>query len=183
VEQAISCKKPTPAYRCPCCGEEYAAIPLCFGGGGPDFLYSIPSDEYQARVRLETSLCVIDNEHFFHRGRITIPILGHPEDLVFNVWTTIKAENFQLRIDNWRNPERAATGPYFGWLQTLVPSYGDTLNIKAMAFENGLDEIPRIEVFEENHPLTLDQKQGITFQKALSIINEIMRKEHQSRNP
>jgi hypothetical protein len=72
-------------YICKCCGTTYDEIPLCFGNEYPDYYFSVPIEERETRVELTESLCVID-DHFFHRGRLIIPILDFHEDLIFNVW-------------------------------------------------------------------------------------------------
>lgn len=167
-----------PIYTCSCCGQEYDEIPLCFGSNFPEYYYSIPIDEREKRIELTESLCVVDEEHFFHRCRLIIPIVDHAENLIWNVWVSISKENFIKRNDLWTNPDRINEPPYFGWLQTEIPTYGTTLNIKSMAFEQAVGLIPELEVIEENHNLQNDQKTGITLQKALSIINEIMKIEH-----
>ena len=124
---------------------------------------------------------MVDQAHFFHRGRLTVPITDHTENLVFNVWTSISAENFSKRMDLWEDPNRTKEEPYFGWLQTIVPCYGDTLNIKTIAVEQEVGLIPEIKSFEEGHPLTIDQANGITYKKAVEIVDEIMKKQHNSK--
>jgi hypothetical protein len=83
-------------------------------------------------------------------------------------------------MDLWNNPNRINHKPYFGWLQSFVPTYGNTLNIKTRAFEREVGVIPAIQVIEDNHPLRIDQENGITYQKMIEIIDTIMRKEHKS---
>ncbi|SEW54135.1 DUF2199 domain-containing protein [Chitinophaga arvensicola] len=165
-------------YKCACCGLEYGAVPLCFGAEFPASYFSIPEEDRAERIEITESLCVIDGEHFFHRGRITIPIHDYPEDLLFNVWTSISEANFRIRMDSWEDVNRVNNAPYFGWLQTMVPGYGDTLSIKTQARETGLDTIPEIEITEEGHPLTIDQQQGISFAEALKKVDGIMREAH-----
>lgn len=169
-------------FKCDCCGVTYDEIPFCFGNDKPDYYYSIPNEERDKRIELKESLCVVDKKHFFHRGRLIIPITDYKEDLIFNVWTSISEDNFCERMDFWDDGNRINNGPYFGWLQTNVPSYGDTINIKTIAIENGLGIIPHIKITEENHPLKFDQEFGISYEKALRIVNEILRKEHQNNN-
>ena len=166
-------------YRCSCCGKIYENLPLTFGSDFPEYYFSIPIDERKDRIELKESLCVIDEQHFFHRGRLIIPIIEHDKDLIYNVWTTISSENFEKRMDLWNNPERINEQPYFGWLQTRVPTYGETLNIKTIAREEKVGIIPEIKSVEEGHSLTFDQENGITYEKALKIVDEIMRNEHQ----
>ncbi len=166
-------------YKCSCCGQEYDSVPLCFGGDFPDYYFSVPPEERNERIELQPSLCVVDKTHFFHRGRLTIPIIDHTENLIFNVWTSISEDNFGIRMDFWEDPKRVYQEPYFGWLQTIVPTYGDTLNTKTIAIEQEVGLIPNIQVIEENHPLKIDQDNGITYKEALKKVDEILRMNHQ----
>ena len=166
-------------YKCSCCGQVYDEVPLCFGDDFPDYYFSVPPDERNERIELQPSLCVVDKEHFFHRGRLTIPIIDHTENLIFNVWTSISEDNFGIRMDFWEDPKRVDQEPYFGWLQTIVPTYGDTLNIKTIAIEQAVGLIPEIKIIEENHPLKIDQDNGLTYKKTLEIVDKILREQHQ----
>lgn len=167
-------------YKCSCCGKIYEEIPLCFGPDYPDYYYSVAPDEREKRIEMAESLCVVDGEHFVHRCRLTIPIIDYKEDFIWNVWTSISRENFIKRNDLWTNPERVNEPPYFGWLQTIIPTYGETLNIKTMAYEQPAGLIPALEIIEENHPLYIDQKNGISLEKALTIVDEVMRNAHKN---
>lgn len=166
-------------FTCACCGKTFPEIPLCFGSDYPEYYYSIPERERIKKVTLTESLCLIDG-YYFHRGRITIPILDFEENLTFNVWTSLSKENFELRNDLWNNPLRINQEPYFGWLQTRIPTYENTINIKTMAYENEPDFIPTIEVFEENHPLTNDQQHGLTYEIAINKVQEILKGLHKA---
>lgn len=134
---------------------KFDEMPLCFGDEYPDYYFSVPPEERDNRIELHESLCIVD-DHYFHRRRLIIPIIDHAENLIFNVWTSISKENFELRNEIWNEPNRTGHGPYFGWLQTVVPTYGDTLNIKIIALENEAGLIPTIEVIEDFHPLRTD---------------------------
>ncbi len=166
------------AFRCECCGKEYPAMPLCFGSDYPDYYFAVPSDERAKRVELRESLCVIDEIHFFHRGRLCIPINDCEEDLIFDVWTSISKGNFEKRMDLWEDPNRIYQAPYFGWLQTNVPTYENTLNMKTIAIECEVGLIPKIQMIDENHPLAMDQEKGIALAEAVVIVNQILRMQH-----
>ena len=165
-------------YVCQCCDKEYDQIPFCFGTDVPISFYSVPPKERDERIEMEQSLCVIDEKYFFHRGRLEIPIIDHQENLMFDVWLSISKENFEIRMDDWNNPNRIKNEPYFGWLQTQISTYKDSINIKARAIEESLGAIPKVEIGDENHQLTIDQENGISFKKAIGIINFILDKEH-----
>ncbi|TCI84719.1 DUF2199 domain-containing protein [Tenacibaculum sp. M341] len=76
-------KKNKTSLKCDDCKTTYKGIPLCFSSDFPHYYYSIPPNEIDERVELEKNLCVIDKTHFFHKGRVTIPILDFDEDLYF----------------------------------------------------------------------------------------------------
>ena len=63
-------KNKKQAYKCSCCGNIYDEIPLCFGSDFPDYYSSIPPEERESRIELKERLCVVDEKHFFHRGRL-----------------------------------------------------------------------------------------------------------------
>lgn len=168
------------AYKCSCCGLVYDELPLCFGSAYPDCYFSVSPEEREMRIELKESLCVIDQQHFFHRGRFIIPIKDYHENLVFNVWTSINADNFSKRMDLWENPDRVKAEPYFGWLQTTVPTYGNTINVKTIAQEQEVGLIPEIISIEEGHRLTIDQQNGITYKKAVEIVDAIIRSQHKA---
>jgi hypothetical protein len=166
------------AYKCDCCDVVYNDLPLCFGSDYPEYYFSVPPEEREERIQLEESLCIIDDKYFFHRGRLTIPIIDHHEDFAFDIWTSISAENFEIRMNLWEDENRTKQEPYFGWLQTMVPNYGETLSLKTIAIEQELGFIPEIKCIEENHPLTIDQENGITFEKAKEMVENILRQSH-----
>lgn len=169
-----------PIYTCSCCGQVYDELPLCFGANYPEYYYSVPANERETRIELHESLCVVDDQYFFHRGRLTIPITDYHEDLIFNVWTTISKDNFNKRMNLWSDSNRTKEEPYFGWLQTSVPSYGDIINLKTISIEQEVGFIPEIIIIEEGHSLTLDQENGISYQKAVEIVDSIIRLQHKA---
>ncbi len=60
---------------------------------------------------------------------------------------------------------------YFKW--TLV-----TINIKSIAIEQEVRIIPKKIIIEENHQLKIDQENIISYDKALKILDEIMKNDH-----
>lgn len=179
LSSLFSKPKRKTTYQCSCCGQLYDELPLCFGSEYPDYYFSVPPGQRAERIELKESLCVVDNEKFFHRGRLTIPIIDHNNDLVFNVWTSISQKKFTRRMDLWEDQDRTSQAPYFGWLQTTVKNYGDTLNIKTVAVEQEICLIPEIRSIEEGHKLTIDQENGIDYKRAVAIVDEILKDQHQ----
>src|SRR5688572_1647140 len=110
------------AYRCATCGEIHDSVPdLAFQW--PDPYFGVPEPERKERVRATSDVCAIDDEDFFMRGVILIPILGLSEQFGLGVWVSQKRENFQAYLDNFDTP---AIGPFFGWLSSTqrIPGCG-----------------------------------------------------------
>lgn len=161
------------SFTCTKCGEHHEVI-LCFGAEYPVYYFSIPPEEREKRIVMNQDLCVVDDEQFFIRGRITIPIKDAKQELVFNVWTSLSRDNFIRVNDMWDEETRTQEPPYFGWLQTSIPGYINTVNIKTLVHTQQVGFIPEIEVVEENHPLQLAQLHGITIEIANGIAEKII---------
>lgn len=162
-------------YKCTCCDIVYEKLPLCFGADVPALFNTIPENEREERIEMEKSLCVIDKKYFFHRGRLIIPIIDTDGRLIFDAWVSISEENFNKRMDIWGDEDRVKESPYFGWLDTFIPTYGDTLNLRTISQEQKTGFVPDIIMTEEGHPLTIDQQNGITMDKVLDIVSVILK--------
>jgi len=158
-------------YRCGKCNELHEGIPDV-GWDKPEPWYSIPEDERDQRVEITSDTCVIDDEHFFIRGVIEIPINGEDGDLGLGVWVSQKRENFYAYVEN---NESSDIGPFFGWLSNTIRYYEpDTFCLKTMAHfrEDGMR--PTIELEPTDHPLAVDQREGISLEKAWDIVHSLI---------
>ena len=67
---------------------------------------------------------------------------------------------------------------YFGWFETVIPTYSQTINIKALIHTEPVRYIPTIEIISENHQLGKDQQEGITLKRAVEIVDRIIKGQH-----
>jgi hypothetical protein len=156
------------SFRCAVCGEMHDELPD-IGADRPDPYWDVPEEERERRVELTEDTCVIDGEHYFIRGVLQLPVHDHPEGFGFGVWVSQKRENFEAYV---QEPGSSALGPFFGWLSTRIEYYAvDTLLLKTMAHFRGDGLRPSIELEPTDHPLAVDQRAGITLQKALEIVH------------
>ena len=68
--------------------------------------------------------------------------------------------------------------PYFGWFETVIPTYNNTINIKTLIHTEPVGLIPTVEIIEENHQLRKDQQEGITLKRAVEIVDSVMKDQH-----
>ena len=156
------------SYRCSVCGELHDDLPD-LGSDRPDMWWGIPEAERDQRIALTSDTCVIDGEEFFIRGVIEIPVHDAAHPFGIGVWVSQRRDNFLAYV---RSPESDQIGPFFGWLCTRIAYYPeDTLFLKTMAHFPGGELRPRIEVEPTDHPLAVDQREGITIEKAWEIVH------------
>ena len=160
------------SYKCSECDEIHDDLPD-IAADKPDYWWTVPEDEREARTELTGDTCIIDDEDFFIRGVIQIPIHDYPRDFGFGVWVSQKRENFQTYLDNFDTDK---IGPFFGWLSTNIAFYeeGTTL-LKTMAHFRGNNQRPAIVLEPSSHPLAIAQHEGITLAQAWDIAHFYMR--------
>jgi hypothetical protein len=156
------------SYRCATCGDEHHDLPDV-GFKWPDPYFGVPEAERSARVVEAPDFCVIDDEHFFIRGVIFVPILGSEDHLGLGVWVSQKRENFNTYMENFDSSD---IGPFFGWLSNRLAYYErDTFLLKTMAHFQGNSQRPLIKLECSDHPLYIDYANGISLDKAWSIVH------------
>ena len=158
-------------YRCTTCGEEHDDLPD-IGADKPDQLLGVPEKPFSERFYLTADICVCDDDRFI-RGVLLIPVHGRAEPFGFGVWVSQSRQNFETYVENFDTPE---IGPFFGWLCTNIGYYPErSLGLKSMAHFRGNGQRPTVELEATDHPLSVDQREGITLAKAWEIVHFYMR--------
>lgn len=161
------------SFKCASCGEVHEGMPS-FGAHAPLSYYDIPQGERERRCDLGSDDCVIDNEFFFVRGCIEIPVTGVTEPFSWGVWVSLSEVNFSEWVKWYDLDEPSHVGPFFGWLNAWLKPYPDTINLKTMAHirDNGIR--PCIELQPTEHPLAIEQGNGITVERVAELYSIIM---------
>jgi hypothetical protein len=155
-------------YQCTHCGETHDDLPD-IAADRPDHWWSVPEKDRKRKIQFTADTCVIDRRDYFIRGVLFLPIHDHERPLGFGVWVSQKKENFMKYV---RNPNTDKIGPFFGWLCTNIRYYkDDTTSLKTMAHFFADNRRPMIELEPTEHPLAVDQREGITLEKAWEIVH------------
>ena len=156
-------------FRCTTCGETHDEIPD-LGFQYPDYYFGVPEEERDARIRSTDDLCVIDEESYFIRGVIRIPVTDYENGFGIGVWISQKKENFDAYVANY---DSAEIGPFFGWLSNEIPFFeGSTINLKTMAHFQGEGQRPLIVPEDSDHPLCRAYYQGLSLHKVSTLIEK-----------
>jgi len=144
------------------------------GADAPQSYGEIPEQERSQRCDLVSDACVIDLKHFFIRGCLEIPVHGLTEPFVWLVWVSLSKESFSEWLSHCETPERAHFGPYFGWLNSALPLYPNTINLKTLAHVRNDGLRPVIDVEPTDHPLAVEQAEGISVERLEELITHAL---------
>lgn len=156
------------SYVCSCCGQTHDGLPdLAFDR--PIYAFQVPEAERASRVRLDEDTCVIDDEDFFIRGVIEIPVHGRTDAFGIGAWVSQKRENFETYVANFDTPD---IGPFFGWLSNDLRFGGiSSLNLKTRAEFLGNGLRPRIVIEPTEHPLARAQQDGLELDAVWTFVH------------
>ena len=143
---------------------------MCFGPSAPDPWFEIPEAERATRGELTSDQCVIDGRYFFVLGRIVLPVIDGPEPFVWLAWVSLSEASFRRTCELWNEAGRESEPPYFGWLSNGLPCARSTVGLKTRLHTMPLGERPGIELEPTDHPLALEQRNGITRARVQEIV-------------
>jgi hypothetical protein len=159
-------------WKCWSCEEWHTGPCLDFGFSAPAYWQvehddvaenasSVEDAEY-APTFLNEDYCAINNEDFFVRGNIELPIIGTAKTFNWGVWGSLSRENFEACLRMTDDPGRVDLEPMFSWLSSQIDLYPDTLSLKMYAHirEPGLR--PTFELEPTDHPLAQEYYNGIS---------------------
>ena len=176
IQTMIDAREAEPfRFECAECGKMHEEIPM-FGWDFPAQYLTVPEAERARRVSLAESTCVIDDEWFFIRGCIEIPVRGYREPLSYNVWLSVSRDNF-ARFSAVRSVH-AAGDSYFGWLCTAIPGYPDTQLLKTLVRVRSAPQRPSVQLEASDHPLAIEQREGIAVWRVQQIVERVTRPHH-----
>lgn len=127
------------------------------------------SIEKTSKSFLDSDYCAIDDENFFVRGVINLPIIGTAEEFCWGVWGSLSRENFEKLLRHEEDPERGELPPMFSWLSNEIFDYPDTLNIKMYANIQRPGIRPLFHLERTDHPLAKEFHEGISPERIREI--------------
>lgn len=157
-------------FRCAVCDAEHEGLPDV-AMAKPDPYLDVPESERAARTTFTSDRCtVVDedgDENYFIRGVILIPVHDHDAPFGVGAWVSQSRANY----------ERYARGedidePTFGWLVNRLAHYEeDTFLLKARLHFHPGDLRPTIELEPTDHPLAVEQREGISLARAWQVVH------------
>jgi hypothetical protein len=157
-------------YTCSCCGEVHQGVPdLAFD---VPYSYHVLDTEGRSRARLDADVCSID-DHRFVRGVLEIPVHGQEVCFAYGVWVSLSQANFEKYLELFEATDPKQDAPWFGWLNNRFAGYPDTLSLKTNVHLRPHPSRPRIELQSTDHPLAIEQREGISRTRLQQILESV----------
>jgi hypothetical protein len=104
------------------------------------------------------------------RGLLVLPVHDAESDFTWGVWVEVSAGSFERMSELWETPNREREPPYPGWLANALPAYErSTLGMLARMKTRPVGQAPLVQVSADDHPLSVEQHQGITLARVEAI--------------
>jgi hypothetical protein len=161
-------------FQCATCGKWHDELPLDFGYAEPLYVAELDASERSEFVTELGDFRVLrrDGEtHHFVRGVIELPIVGIEDSFRYGVWASLSDESFELARAAYASD--VAAGPFFGWISNRIEGYPDTSNLKSKVHVRA-DMRPQLELEPSDHPLAIEQRDGITLDRVREIMDRAL---------
>jgi hypothetical protein len=180
------------SYLCSECGEIHKGSPS-FSFKFPTYFFDVPDAEREERVFVSDDICHIrpakddDGEDVFCiRIVLEVPIKGVDDPFTWGVWVTQSKENFDKYVETFGQDQ--STFGSFGWLAVNMPFYNRSdagahlVHLECDVQWGTKGQRPKAVLWESAHPLSVDQREGISWKKAIMIAN-LTNRTFSSRGP
>jgi hypothetical protein len=159
------------SYVCSQCGVAHENLPV-WACRAPDLWAGASEQEREQDFSKNDDFCIFRDEHYFIRCVLQIPITDSDTEVFeFGVWSTLSAGNFRRYYDTFDDADQSKLGPMFGWFANRLSGYPETLSLACDVLPQDDRKRPLIRFHETDHPLVLQQQEGVTLREAVEYLH------------
>ena len=119
---------------------------------------------------LTEDFCIVRGTDYLIRVVLEARILGvENARLGFGVWAHLPEMNFFTYLNTFDSGRQAEYGPWYGSLANSLPGYPPTLLMPVALMPLNGRIRPRVVLEATDHPLSVDQRDGITLDRLFDI--------------
>lgn len=161
-------------FQCGSCGKLHDHLPRDLAYERPASYFGVPEPERERRVRISNDLCSIDDEHFFIRGVLYLPIHQSDEQFGWGVWVEVMRADFDQYVSAWKRDVEDTVPAFPGLLDGGVQPYPESDRLEVWVKLRSGGQRPVFTVVSEEHPLGVDQRAGISEERAHSFVARLL---------
>jgi hypothetical protein len=147
-------------FVCSVCGERHDERLLDIRLGLPHVIHALGPDERARRAWLADDFAVLDDERFFVRGLLELPIPGLHDRFAYGTWVEVSMRDFQELLQHWHDEEQFETVECT--VANELEPYRDTLGLRASLRATAADRLPAVDLATAPHELVTAQRGGIS---------------------
>lgn len=119
---------------------------------------------------LSEDFCIVGGKEFLIRAQLELPIVGsNTEVFTYGIWVSLSKTSFTEYRSGFQAEQQSHRGPWFGWFSNNLAGYPDTFGLKTMVHPQDGGLRPLIELELTDHPLSIEQHNGITLDRVIEI--------------
>jgi hypothetical protein len=164
-------------FVCSVCGEHHAGRLLDIRVSLPDVIHALSEEERERRTWLADDFAVLDDDLFFVRGLLELPIPTLESRFAYGVWIQVAQRDFTFLMEHWDDPAQLRFAPTDGTLANELGPYVATAGLPARLQPISPDLLPLVEVLAADHPLALDQRRGISESRSDELAARVLHPE------
>jgi len=158
------------SFMCPVCGQTHDGVPA-WTYGVPDYWLGLPL-ERRALGACNEDLCRTPDGRFFVRAVLELPLIGGPEPTFeLGVWGALSAADFDRYVDTFDHEDQSKLGRMVSHLANAVRGFAGSQSLLAALRPQDQRKRPFMDLEPADHPLAIAQREGISFDKVLTIIH------------
>ena len=151
---------------CAVCGTRHDEELLELSYKRPDPVVELSQEERMLDVFENDDVCVVNDDRYFLRVTLPIPVNGRTEGYQIGVWVEVSRDEFQRVGDLWSEPGQAAEPPMKATLANEIRHHAGSFGLPVLLQLTGPKTRPQVFVVDATHPLGVEQRRGITPHRA-----------------
>lgn len=160
-------------FFCSCCGEWHEGLPMDIAFDGPEPRLVASAEADGVPIEQSSEWYVIGDTGFI-RAILTIPVVDAPADeadgFCWGVWVMVSGQDFRRIVIDTRETGMPEDEPMIeGYLGNQIPGYPNTLFMDVEIDARSMTQRPSVYVKHSDHPLTIEQQQGIAMARVQEI--------------
>ncbi|MFN8439226.1 MAG: DUF2199 domain-containing protein [Caldilineaceae bacterium] len=163
------------SYKCGICGKIHGGLPMDMAYKNPANYFKIPPNERAKRIKITDDVCVIDNNEFYIRGVLPIPVIDSDKDFRWGTWARVEEGDFKTYLKYWDGNIPENFPPLIGYLSGGLKDYPESDMISVEIYLQSGNQRPFFKVLSSESSLGVDQEKGITMEKVHSFVEPLLK--------
>ncbi len=152
-------------FKCSDCDELHSIRNIELTFRRPDEIASMSDEDVISRCRNNDDIYILDDERYFVRAVIPLPIIDTGENYCIGAWAELSERDFQITYDRWDDEDQADELPMNAKLSNSIPLNSDTFESEVLFKLTSAQSRPNI-ILSGNDPLANEQENGISLHRA-----------------